>query len=299
MPSNPEDHQGTVIEDIERPVAEPVQPKPGEVAKPAGDDDDLEQHAVEAGGRKLIPLEEAAKLRQSRRDLKGQVETLTHQVEQLKPWVTFGQQAKPIIDALQKNPTVWQAIQRGEVPAATVTPKDEASEELALFAKSLDLYDANGQPDIGRAKTIQAVITKTAKTLVDQEIKPIATTTARDRSHVNLQRMAGYKGPSGKTVDPKVLQAVWQLVPAELSAHDDVAQVLTLAAAGYQSLFNKDQPTVEPEVSEPLIIEAAGGRGGPIRLTQVQSRAAKDIGLSDAEFAKNVKTVIDSGGVLE
>lgn len=288
---------GTVVEELGVDGKNLVQAPAGE--KPKVDDDDLAQHVVDQGGRKLVPLEVVAEERRKKSGYRETADALQKQVDQLKPWMAFGQKAKPILEALQQRPELWEAIQTGKVPVSRTTEKDEANEELVSLAKALDLYDAHGQPDVGRAKTLDAWADRKAERKVDERVKPLAASTANDRSSVNLQRMSGLKTQEGKSVDPAVLQAMWKLVPAELSAQDEVAQVLLLAAAGYQNLFGKEPVKAEPVGEEPVYVEAAGGRSGPIRLTELQNKAAKDMGKTHAEFAKGIKDVMDKGGVLE
>jgi len=285
---------GTVLEGPEAEQAA-AQPPPAETEE----EPSLEALTIEREGKKLVPLEEVATLREKRRADKAKLDELAKQNETLTQWKSYGEQAQPIIEALKARPDIIEAIQSGEVPAATTTEEDQGSDELKALATSLDLYDKAGRPDVGRAKTIGAFIHKAAQDVARAEVEPLAKGTAKDRSDLNFNRMAQFKGEHGQTIDRETLQAVWQLFPAEQTQDEGTSKFLMLAAAGLKYLTG-DGTAPPPERTEPLVVEPAGGRaGGPVKLTPHMRETAKDMGVNESDFAKGVQTVMDNQGVLE
>jgi hypothetical protein len=292
------DEPGHVLEDLEHhdPNAPPQTIRETPPAKE--DDSDLESQAVDHGGQRMVPLGEVSKLRERRRSDKAQLDQLTQQNQE---WVTFGEKLRPIMDRINKDPRLLEAIRTGKIPPATTTPEDEADPDLTEYAKTLDLYTASGEPDIGRAKTLRALHEKQVHAAVEEQVGPIKETTAQGRSYGNFQRMLNLQTPTGKRVDPETLKVVWNMVNAEDSQNNEVANLLFLVASGYQSHFvgGPDQPTVAPQGYDPIISEAAGGAGTEVRLNKWQTKIAQELGTTPTDFAKGIKEVDDRDGVLE
>jgi len=67
---------------------------------------------------------------------------------------------------------------------------------------------------------------------------------------------------AGRTVNPAVLEQIWNIVPPELIARDpNVAGILYYAARGYSSHHGLDEPVAPARA--PLFTEPAGGRPQP------------------------------------
>lgn len=271
-----------------------VKPEPGKDVEELSDD----EGAIEQAGKKFVPLSAVSKAREKTRLAKERADKLEGENAQFKD---FAQKAQPWLDALKSRPDIVESLRTGEVPASKTTAAEEIDPTLVDMAKSLDLYDAQAKPDVGRAKTIREFIRREAQAVAVETVRPWAQTTAQGQSEVNFQRMASLRGKKGQTIAPEYLKQFWALANqpgADVLANPEAAMITALAAAGYQYLYGEEPAKVQMP-GEPLVSESAGGRHEPMALTERHQRLARELGQTPEQFAKNVQTVLDRKGVLE
>ncbi len=295
-----EDEPGAVVEqEAETPEQTPVSaPADGHEAAPDQDVDD--QAVQDEKGRKMVPLEAVQKERKEKRELKGKVETLQSQIEQAR---AFQQQATPVLQALQARQDLIDALRSGQPVQSGKSPNEQlptADPELEQVAKTLDLYDSSGKPDLERAKTLQSLIQRQAETLVEAKVKPLAERTAIGHSSANYERLKNTTLADGSKVDPQIFDYWWNALGAENTQDPNVAATALLQAIGHHQLSGK--PFIKPaaRVGAPLMIDNAGGRHrGPVTLSSDQKNVAKELGVSAADFQKTIETAMQNDGILE
>ena len=284
-------------------MAEDIVEQPTESA-PA-EEPELETLAVEREGKKMVPLEEAARLRQERREYKEKAERVDGLEREVAEYRQYTEQAKPILETIQariqKDPNFMKLLTDPDAQLPTAQPKDPQSEEYVELAKLYDLYDASGQPDVARINKINAIQDKRVQNAVQTAVGPIQETTTKDKAAQNYQWAKNFTFKDGSKPDAKYIDAAFNSLAQNPAAAADpqAAQTALLYAIGMERL-NTMSNVAAPE-SEPVGVESAGGsfgRGGPI-IGDSQRRVAKDLGVSEKEFEANVASVIEKGGVLE
>jgi hypothetical protein len=143
------------------------------------------------------------------------------------------------------------------VPAAAVV--DEAAVELA---RTLDLYTADGQPDVVRATKLQKLISDTSRANAEEQVRPLHESTTRERSSFMYQRALVTKAPDGRSCDPEVLEAIWTRADPKVSSTEEGAAGLVAMALGLSVMRGPrtaTPPAVAP-LTAPLHTEPAGSR---------------------------------------
>lgn len=261
-----------------------------EPAAPAVEEEAVPEGTIEgSGGVKFVPLsaviaertqrKEAAKALTAKdaeiAELKGKAE----EWDKIRPAV---QAAMPLIEKIKGRADIMAQLDRP--PAAPETPKALSDAEAIEYAKDMDLYKADGTPDVDRAQRLAARQEAIAARQAQRAIAPYQATTVQQASDGLKAQLLSAKDAAGQTVDREALEAMWTIVPPELSAKPEVAQVLYLAAKGMAAHSGKGAP--KPSVP-PLVTESLGG-GRPVakELTDVESRFASAAGVSASEFKK-------------
>lgn len=226
------------------PVAPPETPPP---VAATTEDTDPEGTVVNPGGEKLVPLGALAATRQqlraekeARERIEAETEAAKRELEQIRgDW----QRVQPLITQLRQPP-----------PA--VVPQVDA--EAVQYARDLDLYKADGQPDVERARRILDHNARLADDRVKQAVQPLYQQTAQQQSAANFQTAANFTDKNGVKVDKAILQRIWGLVPPELSANPETAGVLYRQAVAEMVLSGAYKtPTQAP--APPVITESLGG----------------------------------------
>lgn len=277
------------------PVVEEAPPVAGVVEKeappqtPEAEDAALESAIEEQAidipdGEKLVPLSAVTNLRGKIKEVRSQLadastkaskadrlearlQQLQQQVEQMTPYVQAYQQ-------LQQQPAKTEA-----------TPEDVS--ELKEIAEDLDLYK-DGALDLDRARRVRDRQEKLAEKVARQQVEPMHRQNTQQASRAFLQQAKVTTAPSGMKADPAVLEAVWaNLDPAVTSTKEGAIQAFNVAL-GYTAAMQKPAAAAAKEaVPPPLFTEKAGGRaGGSVTLTDGDRRAARELGMTDAEYAK-------------
>jgi hypothetical protein len=278
----------------EAPPEAPSEPQEGE-------DEAVEGVVQSATGDKLVPL---SVLKRTREDLKAakeaakEAETLREQAKVAQERDRQLEQLRPLFDKLRQRPDVVQALLSGQEPPAPAPrgePQPAVDPGEALLAKAdaedlartLELYTPEGQPDINRARKIAAVMRRTSDEEAARRIAPIAQTFAQGQAGTLKQQYAGMKDKQGRTVNPQVLEQLWNLVPAELIAQDPkVAGILYYASKGYAQHHGLDEPVPPPRA--PLMTEPAGGspdRSKPV-LTDFDQALRRAMQVSEKDYTE-------------
>lgn len=230
------------------PVAPPDTPPP---VAAAAEDTDPEGTVVNPGGEKLVPLGALAATRQqlraekeARERLEAETAAAKQEVEQIRgDW----QRVQPLITQLRQ-------------PPPPVVPQMDA--EAVQYARDLDLYKADGQPDVERARRILDHNARVADDRVRNAVQPLYQQTAQQQSAANFHGALALKDKNGVQVDRGTLERVWSMLPPEMTANPDIARVLyKVAKAEMLDAGLYRTPTQAP--APPVITESLGGNSSP------------------------------------
>ena len=276
MPENaPPPIVGTSLEDDgATPAPSITHPAPTttDAAPPAPPPDEAE---VELNGQRLVPVTALQKERSTARQYREAYEALQPQI----------QAAREIAVYVQENRDAIEAGRGGRPPAPAAPATSEPDPQLVALAKSLDLYDAQGQPNVAAAKTLAGYIDQAAESKARAAVQPIEAQGAAERSKLNFQRALVTVGPNGTKADPQILAQIWQQMPPEHTANEHVAYATLLTALGYQTMTSTAPVAPPAPASEPLITEASGGRTvARVGLSDFDRRIASARGKTEAEY---------------
>jgi len=125
------------------PVAPAPPPAPAPPAAPSPEDEHPD--SVDVAGKKFVPVAALIGERKQRQAFQEKAA----RVDELEQ---FAREAKPYVEFLKANPDLLKSKDSAP-PAAGAAPPADAQAEL--LAKTLDLYTADGKPDLSRANTMQ------------------------------------------------------------------------------------------------------------------------------------------------
>jgi len=262
---------------------------------PVGDEDaEPEGITIDLRGEKMVPLSALKAVReklhatkaeaQAAAQLRAEVEALrpkAQDAEQVAQWV---ESVRPLLAKLKDRPDIVRAVMEGQptlagnqaqppVPTGPL-PLDEAED----LARTLELYDAEGKPDIARAQKMAGKFAKLAGAEASRTVAPITGAMVDAQAGTLKGQYAGLKDKAGRTVNPAVLDQMFKLVPSQLVAQDpNVAGVLYYAAKGYAAHHGLDEPAPPPNM--PVVTESAGGG---------RQTAAQTLSDLDRKFARSM-----------
>lgn len=194
---------------------------------------------------------------------------------------------QPHIEHLKRHPELMKA---DEPPAI----QQISDEEAEAKAREYELYTAKGL-DLDRAKRIIAkenarmkdVATKAAA----EAVRPVAERSALDQSRANFIAAVQQRSANGQPlVDPQILAQQWALVPAELSAQRDVAELILDRAIGAMHRQGK-QPPVAPS-HEPIFSETPGGPSPAYRISEIEKAVSRSAGINDKDWQSSAKKFV-------
>lgn len=257
------------------PVAPPVEAPPEVPADP------VEAAAVEMQGDKYVPLSALREAREKAKSFKDKA-------DQFDQTVQYVQSVRPYIDFLQANPDLMTRQTTTHQGPQTVAqePVDEAAEELA---RTLDLYTADGKPDVRRAQKLRGIIDATADAKAESRVRPLHESTIRERSQNNYQRALVTKAPNGKSVEPNALAAIWAKTDPNVTATEEGAAAVVALALGLSVLNDKTPAaTTTTAPSQPAIVSERPGSRTPNAptLTALDEKIAGLRGRSADEWSK-------------
>lgn len=221
---------------------------------------------------------------------------LEQKIQQLEQ--TLGQYA-PVVGAYQ----AMLQQQQQQPPPPQVDDTDAAE-----FAKDMDLYTADGQPDVARARRQLDRLDKRAEQKAQQYVQPLAQHTVKQQSDGLLHR-AMNTVVQGVKPHPDDIRAVWsRLDPSVTATVEGARQVFVQAlglsaAAGRLQTVTDTTPTrttqtaatrgangqfTKADLPAPLHTEKAGGKVGAADapLDDREKAAAKAMGITTEEYLK-------------
>lgn len=275
---------------------DPQQPAP--VVEHEDDDSEPEGVVEVTPGRRMVDVSVVAAERKRAR------ETATRQVreKELAPLQEKAKQVDALQQALNAAKPYVELVQQNQhllrKPEPTPLEQQISDDDAAQEARDLQLYTKDSQLDIATAKKIIARRrTETAQAATEaaqQAVAPIQAATATDRSRQNFAQMAALRDSDGRPlVDPQILAAEWVQLPADLTQHPQVAEVVLERAIGKSLRQGK---RVSPPAREPVFSESPGGRGpSPVVLTDLDRKLGlteKDLKASAGKFVAGGISVI-------
>lgn len=290
------------------PPPEPPTEEP-QAAAPVGEDADLdkiiEEQAIDIPGDtdKLVPLAAVENARAKLKTVRAELETAKQGTARATELEGQLQQLQQQVNALKPYADAYQAALAAQPPAEPQGPTPEERAELEEIARDNDYYKTDGSLDLERATRQQARILKAAEKIAQQTIAPLQQQSTTERSAGMLHKAKLTALPDGSKPDPQILDWVWGQLDPKLTATREGAQQAFVAAVGYATSLNKlVKGTAAPAAPKeplppPLLTEKSGGRDhtGPT-LTEADRRAARDLGLSDKEYAEELATMPQGWG---
>lgn len=238
----------------EAPPAPETPPPPPETPPPPPNPDDAEPEGtvVNPGGEKLVPLSALVAERHAKAAAKAEAAALKPKADQADAIAREWQAVQPLIEKV-KNGT-YQPNPPAQKPAGPLSADDAVE-----YAKDLDLYKADGTPDVDRAQRLAGRQQAIAQKQAQEYVAPLLQHTAQGQSRQNFEQAANFKDAHGNVIDRGILEAVWNSVPPEMSAQPNIAAVLYRQALAETVLAGKYKGAAAPPPPPPLHTEGVGG----------------------------------------
>jgi hypothetical protein len=288
-------------EDIAPNEPEPAAPPPAAAAEeptppaaaPIDDDAALDAEAIEIPtGEKLVPLSAVTGLREKLKAEKADKATLSQKAaradeleQQLRDADSLVERARRIVEAEQRQP---QAPPQPQGPTAAETG------ELEEIARDFDFYKADGSLDLTKAQRHQTRTRAEAQKIAQQVAQPLVQSQIQQQAAHNIARAKNTVLPSGEKVDAAAFDGLVQRLLQHPNGLESLANVenvkqLVIFAAGQKALAKPQAAAPEPP-GPALFTERAGGRQtGSVSLNDGDKRAARDLGMTEAQYAKEVE----------
>src|SRR6266571_8219554 len=268
------DHPETPPQTPPTTPAAPVTPPASEPPPPPPEDDHPD--AVDVAGKKFVPVAALIGERKQRQALQEKAA----RVDELE---TFVREAKPYVEFLKANPDLLKP-RTTPAPSPTELPPDPQAE---LLAKTLDLYTADGKPDLSRANTIRTMMSHTAAQIAQQTVAPYQERSAQEQSARNFQIALTVKDANGRSPSPQALATIWRTMSPLQTADPNVASILALTALGLDSVSAKAPPAAPGQPA--IVTEGISGNTRRPSLSETETRVARSQGMTDAQWAEATK----------
>lgn len=209
-------------------------------------DDDPEGTIEGSGGVKFVPLGAVVETRGKLKEAKAEIEARDAKIAELSKKAELADKIKNEWDAVQ--PLV-QSLRNGtyQPPKPVEKPAGPLSAQEAIeYAKDLDLYKADGTPDVDRAQRLAARTEALADRRAEARVAPLHQQTALQQSTVLRQQIGQIKDASGQVVNQAYLDKVFAGVPPEMAARPEIASVLYYAAKGMEAHEGKGSKAITP-----------------------------------------------------
>lgn len=284
------------------PEVEAVQPDYEPAPEPGPDeplDPEIEAQVVAIpDGDKMVPLSALTALRAKMKGTKSEAARAAELEAELAQTRAHYAGQEPVIQAAQALLAAKQA-QNAAAQAAQAPPVDPAYvEELRAVARDLDLYTPDGNPDLVRAHRIQSRQAAQAQQMAAAATQPMIHQQKVSAAMRMLEVAKQTKLPnSEERADPDLLDQLWQRVAAQPGGLEMLAtpeqaihvwnQAYTATRARQALSPKAAAPVTAAQVGAPMFSEKSGGGGGrPMALSAMEAKAAKDMGMSEAEYLK-------------
>jgi len=218
-----------------------------------------------SGGVKFVPLSaviaERTQRKEATRALAGkdaEIADLRAKAGQLDAIKNEWDQLQPVLEKVRRGE--YQEVKHEEPgPPQPLTQADALD-----YAKDLDLYKADGTPDVDRAQRLAARQEAISARQTAKAVAPYQATQAQRESVEMRNQVAAMKDSYGYQVDPVILERVWSMVPPEISAQPNVASVLHRVAFSEAVMAGK-HPAFKAGQQPPPVVptESLGGGRAP------------------------------------
>lgn len=281
--------------DPEPAAPAPETAPPPQQAAPPADDLEPEGTIVNPNGEKLVPLSALAAKRQEASTAKAALAEKDAKIAELEQKAQQFEQIKG--DWQRVQPLIQQLQQQQQVPQALPKPVGPLSQQDAIdYARDLDLYKADGTPDVDRAQRLALRQQTLAQQTAQQVVQPLYQNSAQQQSVANFERAASFKDKNGVQVDRGTLQRIWSLVPPELSANPETAGVLYRQAVAEMVLTgNYRTPSQAPP--PPLVTESLGGNNSVAKELTALDRQMMTAGQIKAKDYETISSNFKPGQV--
>lgn len=295
----------TPAADPQAPPAEQAQPEPQHQAAPEpADDDALEPELASQvidipEGERLVPLSALTATRRELKAVKEQARTAGELQQQVETLRSQQSQQNPVLQAAQ----ALLLAQRASQPQPPQGPDPAYVRELDALARDLDLYKADGHPDLEKAHRIHQRQLAVAQQAAQQATQPIVQHTLQQEVDHMTQRAAVTEF-NGQQADPAILQAHIEKIKAQpgglqMLANEEYMKVVWKQAwmdsvmTGKAVKTQAQQATTQEQLPPPVFTEKSGGswNTGQKALSPMEAKAAKDLGMSQAEYLKHAGTM--------
>lgn len=245
-------------------------------------------------GEKLVPLSAVTTVREKLKESKAALRTATEgsaRAQQLEQRIDeLSQQLAQVAPKAQ----AYDAAVAAQQPVHHAPPEEDA--EALAFAQNLDLYTAEGKPDVAKAKAILGIVDKRATQQAQAQVGPLARHTISQQSQVMLARAKATVLPNGAKPDPEALDAIWGRLDPAITATKEGAQQAFVVALGYSRGTAQaaapvaratDGTFTKADLPAPLHTEQAGGKDTPsLALNETERKYLKASGMTEAEYVK-------------
>lgn len=241
--------------------------KPEDAPEPDESETESAALAVDMGGNKMVPLSALIAAKKEGKLHRDKVKELEPKVQWAEGINEKLASVQPIIDAVTSNPQLLAQAKRaasGTRASAETTEQPEDDQEAAAFAENVfGFFNADGTPDVARARRAMDLMDKRSGRQVDQRLQPLASVTLGDKADQNVRyALAQVNESTGAPLASResILEAANTISNGgrnkAILANPDVADILINQAIG---LDVRKGRTPKP-VDEPLYLERQGGR---------------------------------------
>lgn len=281
-----------VVDPDAPPAAPSADPAPPAEPPPA-------DPVVEEEGEVTVPVGVAKALREEIKSLKPlaqKAQQLESELNAIKPFATF----------LQQNPHLLQPHQ----PAPAPPPDPKTDPALIDYARTLDLYTAEGQPDVARAQKLRDMTRADAQAIAREALAPIAASTNEQKAAANLNQVMQTAQANGTPLEEQYLIQAVQGVTGRVERTEavrilsdpNVVNLLAITALGLQSMQKKGAPAPAAPVAQPgpvLEVERPGGPG-QVQMSEDSRRLMRSAGVSEKQWTESAKKFVPGkSNVLE
>lgn len=267
------------------PVADPPAPDPvAPQAPPAPVDEDPEGTIEGSGGVKFVPLGAVVETRGRLKEAKAEIEARDAKIAELsakaakldgieREWNAV----QPLVQSLKSG--TYQPQTPAQKPAGPLSPQ-----EAVEYAKDLDLYKADGTPDVDRAQRLAAKNEALADRRAQALVAPLHQQSAYQQSTVLRQQVSQIKDATGQTVNPSYLEKVFAGVPPEMAARPEIASVLYYAAKGMEAHEGKGSKAITPPPPVVLTESLSNTTPGRSELSSFERSFIDSAGMKPKEY---------------
>lgn len=295
-------------EDQTPPPEPPKEEAKAEPETPASEDADLDKIVAEQsidlpdGADKLVPLAAVENARAKLKTVRAELEDAKKGSARSTELETQVQQLQQQIAQIQPYAQAYQAALQAQPPETPKGPTPEEAKRLESIAKRFDFYKTDGSLDLGRAQEHLEEVRHEAKAIAKETVAPYQQQTTASASASMLRNAKLTTLSDGSKPAPEVLDYVWGQLDHSVTSTKEGAQQAFAVAVGYAQMLGKmqkgtAQATTKEPVPPPILTEKSGGKisAGPT-LTEADKRAAKDLGMTEKQYADELATMPQGWG---